>query len=270
MYTRKKNVKKRFTPIRGKRQKELKLKRFFLGIIALVLIMGLLFAFYKAAGMFFNAERRPDWLEWHIKKINITGENGYLAEEVKKYISYEEGDMLTHSDVVALEDFLAANLKDLKEVCIHRNFFNGNLNVKIKRHTPYARLKAPGKNYLIEEGGLVFGDDESAEYKELFSISLTEQIKGELLPKELVELIKALKTADALDLEEILVDMESSSFTLKLKNVQADMGGFRSGPDKIKYLKKVLSESEKRDFEKPFKIDFNYFKDGKIYLKPTK
>lgn len=269
MYTVNKNARKRFTPIRSKRQKALRLRRFIIIIVSIALLIGAFFALKKAAALLFNAAARPSWLEWHIKKINISGEEGDIIGEIEKYISFNEGDAVTHADAAGLERILELNLKELKSVRVWRNFFNGNLNIKIKKHTPFARLKTPSKTYLIEEGGLIFNDDKTPVNPPLFEVSIQGQIKAELLPKEFVELIKALKFSADLDIKEVSVDWEDNSFTLKLKSGSADMGGVKNGPAKLGRLKSVLAEAEKRGFKEPYEINFNYFNDGKIYLKPT-
>lgn len=269
MYTGNKNARKRFTPIRSKRQKALRLRRFIIILASIAVLIGAFFALKKAAGLLFNAEARPSWLEWHVKKINVSGEEGDILHEIKKYITFNEGDAVTHADAAGLERILSRNLKELKSVSVWRNFFNGSLNIKIKKHTPFARLKTPDKTYLLEEGGLVFNDDKTPINPPLFEVSVQGQIKGELLPKEFVELIKALKAASALDIAEAAADLENSTFKLKLKSGFADMGSIKAGPEKLARLKSVLAEAEKRGFKKPYDINFNYFDDGKIYLKPT-
>lgn len=269
MYTVNKNARKRFTPIRSKRQKALRLRRFIIILVSIVLLAGAFFALKKAAGLIFNAETRPSWLVWHVKKINISGEEGDIVYDVEKYISFNEGDAVTRADASGLERILSRNLKELKSVSVWRNFFNGNLNIKIKKHMPFARLKTPSKTYLIEEGGLVFNDDKTPVNPPLFEVSVQGQIKGELLPKEFVELIKALKASAVLDIKEVSVDLEDYSFNLKLKSGFADMGGIKDGPKKLGRLKSVLAEAQRRGFKEPYDINFNYFDDGKIYLKPT-
>ena len=269
MYILKKKSSKKFTPIRGRRQKVLKIRKFLIFTACIIVFAGCIWGLKAAAGIVFNTTHRPSWLEWHLKKINITGESGPLVEEVAKYITFEEGDVMTHSDSAALGRLLSTNIKELKKVSVWRNLFNGNLNIKIKKHKPFALIKTVSKDYLMEEGGLIFPDDKAPENGDLFKITVEGQIKDDLLPKELVELVKALKTADDIGLEETLLDMDKNTFSLKLKEGTARMGGFKKGPDKILYLAKVLKESAKRGFKKPFDIDFDYFNDGKIYLKPT-
>lgn len=269
MYILKKKSSKKFTPIRGKRQKVLKIRKFLLFSACIILFAGCIWGLKEAAGILFNTTRRPAWLEWHLKRVNITGESGPLVEEVAKYISFEEGDVMTHSDSATVERLLSTNIKELKKVSVWRNLFNGNLNIKIKKHKPFALIKTESKDYLMEEGGLIFPDDKAPENGDLFKITAEGQIKDDLLPKELVELVKALKTADDIGLEETLLDLGDNTFSLKLREGTARMGGFKKGPEKIIYLAGVLKESSKRGFTKPFEINFDYFNDGKIYLKPT-
>ncbi len=269
MYILNKKSKKKFTPIRGRRQRILRFKKIVLFLVCIAVLCGGVWGLKKAAALIFNTESRPSWLEWHIKNINISGETGPVIEEVKKYISVKEGDVMTHTDTVAVQKLLKTNLKELKKVNVWRNYINGNLNIKIKKHTPFALIETEHKNYLLEEGGFVFPDDKSPENEHLFRFKAKGQIKDDLLPKELVELIKALKTADSIGLKETYLDMENNTFSLILKDGKAEMGGFKDGPAKIIYLARVLKESGKRGFKTPFEINFDYFNDGKIYLKPT-
>ena len=269
MYILKKNSKRKFTPIRGRRQKILRLKKIFLFLLCIAVFCGGIWGLKKAAALAFNTESRPSWLEWHVKDINITGETGPITEEVKKYISVKEGDVMTHSDSAAVERLLKTNLKELKKVSVWRNYLNGNLNIKIKKHIPFALIITENKNYLFEEGGLVFPDDKSPENEHLFKIKANSQIKDDLLPQELVELVKALKNANTIGLKETFWNVESNTFSLLLKDGKAEMGSFKDGPLKVSYLARVLKESDKRGFKTPFEINFDYFNDGKIYLKPT-
>lgn len=269
MYILKKNSKRKFTPIRGRRQRILRLKKIFLFLLFIAVLSGSIWGLKKVACIVLNTQPRPSWLEWHIKSINITGETGPLIQEVQKYITVKPGDIMTHTDAVAVQRVLKINLKELKKVRVWRNYFNGSLNIKIKRHIPFALILGDNKNYLMEESGLIFPDDKSPENEHLFKVKAQGKIKDDLLPKELVELVKALKTADGIDIEETLLNMDKMSFSLILKEGKAEMGDFKNGPLKIAYLMRVLKESGKRGFKTPFEINFNYFNDGKVYLKPT-
>ena len=192
-----------------------------------------------------------------------------MIEEVQKYITVKTGDVMTHTDTVAVQKLLKTNLKELRKVVVWRNYFNGNLNIKIKKHIPFALIKTGNKTYLLGENGMVFPDDKSPENEHLFKVKALGQIKDDLLPKELVELIKVLKAEQSIGFEEISLNMENNTFSLVLKDGRAEMGGFKDGPSKISYLARVLRESGKRGFKTPFEINFDYFNDGKIYLKPT-
>ncbi|WP_428065586.1 cell division protein FtsQ/DivIB [Candidatus Proelusimicrobium volucris] len=269
MLSRKKKATRRFAPIRGKREKALRIKRIILVLSAFAVIFAVFFVLNKAADMIFDAKSRPQWLQWHVKKINVGGEDGAIAEEVKKYITFKEGDAISYSDCSALEGLLEDNLKELKKVSVWRNYFTGDLNVKIKKHEPFGRIETENKNYLFAENGLIFNDDKSPRYEALLKIKTEGEIKGEFLSKEFVELVKAVKGETDLSVEEFTVNMDKQSFGLTLKGAYADMGGLKDGAGKIKVLERVMAESARRGFKEPFKIDFNYFNDGKIYLKPS-
>lgn len=269
MLSRKKKSARRFAPIRGKREKALRIKRIILTLSAFAVILAIFFALNKAADMIFDAKSRPQWLQWHVEKINISGEEGAIAEEVGKYITFKKGDAVSYSDCTALEGLLENNLKELKKVSVWRNYFTGDLNIKIRKREPFARIEGEKKSYLFAENGLVFNDDKSPQYASLLAVKAEGEIKDEFLPKEFVELVKAVKAETGLPVEEFTVNMDSSVFSLRLKGAYADMGGLKDGAAKIKVLKRIMAESSRRGFKGPFEINFNYFGDGKVYLRPS-
>lgn len=269
MVLKKKKSQRRFAPIRGKREKALKRRRIIFVLAALAVIFALGFGLRKAADLIFDADARPQWMRWHLKKINIVGEEGAVVNEIEKYIPFKEGEALSYLDCSALENILENNLKELDRVSVRRNFFNGDLNISVKKREAFARLAADKRNYLFTEDGFIFADEQDPRYDGLFQVKASGQIKDDLLPKEFVELVKAVKTETGLPVKDFFVDFDESSFKVELEGVRADMGGIKNGADKIKALKRILEESSARGFKKPFDINFNYFSDGKIYLKPS-
>lgn len=269
MLLRKKKGARRFAPIRGKREKALRIKRMFFALSACVVVLAFFFVLGKAADMLFDAKSRPQWLQWHVKKVNISAEDETLSEEILKYVTFKQGDAVSYLDCSALEEMLQDNMKELKKVSVWRNYFNGDLNIKIKKHEPFARIKTEKKNYLAAENGLIFNEEKSPRDDSLLEIKTLGEIKGEFLPKEFVELVKAVKNETDLAVEEFTVDLGRSSFGLKLEGASADMGGLKGGAEKIKVLKRIIAESSRRGFKEPFEINFNYFGDGKVYLRPS-
>lgn len=269
MYIRKQAPKRYCTPVRGRKQKTRKIKQIILILLMLAVIAGAFFALKKASSFLFSV-KKPAWLEWRLKKVRITGATSNTAYEVSKYLSLNEGDRMTFRDANNLEKWLKSNIKQLEKVSVSRGLISKDLSIKIKKRPALARVKVENKTLYLGASGLLFGDEDLKKNTDITEVSVSGKIKGDILPKELVKLIKELSAEKTLKLKDIKIDLDKESFSLQIQDTAAvDMGGFYNAEAKLEKLADILQVSRDRILKKPYSVNFSYFEDGKIYLKPT-
>lgn len=224
----------------------------------------------------------PEWAKWRIKEIKITGATPEARYEVLKYIGFDAGDHITARDAANLESMLKYNLKQFSRVSVRRGWFDGRLKIEVKKQTPLARIITEDKTFLLAPSGVFFADDGQQD-SALLPVYVKDGGKSDFLPQELVKLIKALGGAAGIGsagntggaqtprVSAAALDMDARTFSVQLGAgaAFADMGSFSDYGRKITRLGQVMRAAQAKGLKQPYDINFNYFEDGKIYLKQS-
>ena len=268
MYIRKQPPKRYLTPVRGKKQTARKLKKLIFLILIFCFIGGTYYGVKNAAAIS-AAVKRPQWTEWKLDKVRITGADRQTALDAGKYINFSRGQSVTYRDCVNLEKNLAQNMRQLDKITVSRNFISKELTVKIKKRVKTARVNTEYKMLYTDKSGMLFSDREDAADAALLTVTLRGQIKSEILPQEFVELIKELSTLKQLKFDDVLLHLDNKVFYLKTQEFYAQMGEVKNFKQKLNALFDVVQTAHSKNFKPPYTINFKYFEANKIYLTPT-
>ncbi|MDR1123692.1 MAG: FtsQ-type POTRA domain-containing protein [Elusimicrobiota bacterium] len=274
MYTIKKSPKKRLTPVRGRKARIARFKKILFAAAAAAFLVLAALGLNKLSAVLFEISG-PEWARWRIKEIKITGATPEARYEVLKYVGFDTGDHITARDAANLEDMLQSSLKQFSDISVRRGWFDGQLKIKVKEQTPLARIITEDKTFLLAPSGAFFADDGREAAAALLPVYVKDKGKSDFLPQELVKLIKALGNAGGIDggqrVSAAALDMGAKTFSLQLgeDTAFADMGGFADYARKTARLGQVIREARARGLRQPYDINFNYYEDGKIYLKQS-
>lgn len=265
MYFKKSSKRKTFAPVSAKRRKQRRIKRFFLFCIFCIFIILLLWCFNK--GVQYVFEHKSHWFTWAAKTLVIEAQDDYTAGRIKDFINFKENIVISAEEAKNIQNTLQAKLPQVKEIKVKRGFFSKKLIVKAENHTILAIIQSGENSHFISQQGVLFNYEQAKIPAEILQVKTGKEIKGSFLPQELVKLLKDISQSNLKELDFISVDLEKGSYNLNFKDgTIVAMGLFDLYNDKIVALKDIIDISQKKGIKRPYKIDFSYFKYGKIYL----
>lgn len=265
MYLKKSSKRKTFAPISAKRQKKRRIKKFFLFLIICLFLFLLFWSINK--GFQYVFEHKSQWFTWKAKKLVIVADDDYTKEQIKDLVSFKQDTLFSSEDVKNLQNSLKNRLDQIQEIKVKRGIFSKKLTVQSKNYEVLAKIQTTKDDFLLSTNGVLFKYEKNKIPQDILKIKIKDEIKGSFLPQELVKLLKDLYENDLKELDFVEINLEKKIFYLYLKDGSVvDMGLFDLYNDKIAVLKDIIEVSQKRGFKKPYKIDFTYFKNGKIYL----
>ena len=267
MYLQKKSSKKKtFASVSAKRRKKRRMKKIFLLLIFCLFLF--LFFWCINKGLQYVFEHKSQWFAWRAKTLVLQAEDDTTFQQIKDLINFKENTLVSKEDANNLQNSIVMKLPQVKEAQVKRGFLSKKLTVKAQNHRVLANLKTnEDSSYLISETGVLFNYDKAKTDSKTLQVRVEEKIKGSFLPQELVKLLKDISNSNVKDLDFVSLDLKQEILTLHLKDgTTVAMGSFDLYNEKVGALKDIIDISQKKGFKKPYKIDFNYFKYGKIYL----
>ncbi len=265
MYLNKSSKRKTFAPISAKRRKQRRIKRIFLFFIFCIFIVLILWCVNK--GIQYIFEQKSHWFTWTAKTLVIEADDDYTSSQIKDFISFKENSIISGEEAKSIQNTLQSKLPQVKDVKVKRGFFSKELIVKAQNHQILATLQAGEKSYLVSQTGVLFNYEQAQIPTDVLQVKTEKEIKYSFLPQELVKLLKDISKSSLSDLDFISVDLDKGTYTLNFKDGSViAMGLFDLYNEKIVALKDIIDISQKKGVKGPYKINFNYFKYGKIYL----
>lgn len=266
MYLQKKSSKRKtFAPISAARRKKRRIKRIFLLGVFCIFVILFLWCLNKSIQYVF--EQKSHLFTWTAKKLEVKTQDEYTKKQIEDLIAFKKDSIVSTEEAKNIQNTLLAKLPQVKEVKVKRGFFSKKLVVKADNHIILAKLKAGEKPYLISQTGVLFNYEKAQIPEGILLLKTEKEIKGSFLPQELVKLLKDISKNSLKNLDFISLDLENKTYTLVFKDgTIVAMGLFDLYNEKMVALKDIIDISGKKGFKKPYKIDFNYFKYGKIYL----
>ncbi len=257
----------KLAPVSLRRQKARRRNKIIFLLLLPFIAVGLYFGVTAAAG-WAHTLKTPSWLEWRLKTVKIAAPSQEGAAAAAKFINLQAGTPLKRAQVIMLEDMLRENLKEMEKITVRRNFFNGELKISLKPRVPLAKLNQNGRALFIDGFGTIFPMESAPPASDILVLNVNGEIKDDLLPQELVKLLKALNAARALGFNEITVDAAKHVFTFTtLRGARVYIGGFEGAERKLALVGDMLGAASRKKISPPYEINFNYFDDGKVYLK---
>ena len=265
MYYKQPSKRKTFAPVNSKRRRKRRIKRIFLLLIICLFFFLLFWSLSK--GFEYLFEHKSQWFTWKAKTLVIEADDDYTKQQIQDLISFKENTLVSSEDAKNIKNSLESRLIQVQQAEVKRGFFSKELTVKTKNHSVIARVEDAKKAVLLSQNGVLFNYEKASFPSDLLKVKIKEEIKGSFLPQELVKLLKDINAQTLSELDYIEVDSDKRTFTLYFKNGSiVDMGSFDLYNDKVVALKDIMNISHKKGIKEPYKINFNYFKDGKIYL----
>ena len=266
MYLKKKSSKRKtFAPISAKRQKKRRIKRFFLLFMVCLFLFLCFWSISK--GFEYVFEHKNQWFSWKAKSFVIKADDEYTQQQIQDLLSFKEDSVISAEDAENLQSILKTKLIQLQTAQVKRGFFSKKLYIKTKNYDILAKVDTKDKSYLLSTTGVLFNYDKAKVPENILRIQTEEEIKGEFLSQELVKLVKDIAKSSMKNFDFMQVNPKKETFSFYLKDGSVvDMGLFDLYNDKIAVLKDIMDVADKKGFKKPYKIDFGYFKNGKIYL----
>ena len=265
MYLNKYSKRKTFAPISAKRRKVRRVKTLFLFCCFCIFVILFLWCLNKAVQYVF--EHKSHWFTWTAQTLVVEAQDDYTGKQIKDFISFKENAIVSAEEAKSIQNTLQAKLPQVREVKVKRGFFSKELIVKAENHEILAKLTAGENSYLVSQTGVLFNYEQAQIPADILQIKTEKEIKGSFLPQEFVKLLKDISKSSLKELDFIEVNLEKGTYSLNFKDGSSvAMGLFDLYNDKIVVLKDIIDISQKKGIEKPYKINFNYFKHGKIYL----
>ena len=266
MYLKKKSLKRKtFAPISAKRRKQRRIKALFLLFIICLFLFLLYWCLSK--GFEYLFEHKSQWFTWKAKNLIVQAQDADTEQQIKDILSFKEDTLISNEDAKNLQNSLKNKLGHVQNIEVKRGFFSKKLTIKAKNYDVLAKIQVKEQPYLLSDTGVLFNYEKAPIPDDILKIKINQEIKGSFLPQELVKLLKDLSKSSLTGLDFVEINLDEQTFNLFFKDGSVvDMGLFDLYNDKIVALKDIIEVSQKRGFKKPYKIDFGYFKNGKIYL----
>lgn len=265
MYLKKSSKRKTFAPISAKRRKKRRIKRLFLLLIICLFLFLLFWSLSK--GFKYLFEHKSQWFSWTAKTLVVEAQDDHTQKQIKDFIAFKPDTLFSSEDVKNLQNSLQNKFEQIREVKVKRGLFSKKLTVETKNYEILAIIQTTKGNFLLSTTGVLFNYEHAKTSQDTLSIKIQDEIKGSFLSQELVKLLKDLYESSLKELDFVEINLEKKNFSFRLKDGSIiDMGLFDLYNDKIAVLRDIMEVAQKKGFKKPYKIDFTYFKYGKIYL----
>ncbi|MBQ4493968.1 MAG: hypothetical protein II972_05160 [Elusimicrobiaceae bacterium] len=266
MYLQKKSSKRKtFAPVSAKRRKKRRIKRIFLFFTICVFLFLFLWCFNKAIQYVF--EHKSHWFTWKAQALEVQVQDEYTKKQIEDLIAFKKDSIISGEEAKNIQNTLLAKLPQVKELKVKRGFFSKKLTITAQNHAILAIFEAGAKSYLLSQTGVLFNYDRVQITEDILKVKTGKEVKGSFLSQELVKLLKDISKNPLDNLDFISLDMDRETYTLNFKDgTIVAMGLFDLYNDKIVALKDIIDIAQKKGIKKPYKIDFSYFKNGKIYL----
>ncbi|MGB2579009.1 cell division septal protein FtsQ [Elusimicrobium simillimum] len=212
---------------------------------------------------------------WTYKTAQITGVDNTKQKDILAAINIQTGQRVSTEDAKALQKRLALKFPELKNVRVKRGLFSGKLRVSAAPRSINAILLGPSSSvrYVLDSEGViypVYGEENLSSYPTVLITAAGEGAAPvQKVSKEFVQLVNAVNALKkSIDFTTLVLDENGTNAKLLLAdNSVIDFGAPTDLAKKAKTSSKILEYSKAR-VKAPYEINFEYFSNGKVYLKP--
>lgn len=202
------------------------------------------------------------------KSLSVSSPSEEISAEISRRMSGKLGGVFSSGDAEAFAAGLKKTYSALSRVEVKRNFVSGRVAVRAESESVIAKVRVNGEqvHYLSESGRLLpehYGPDPA-------DIFETEVYAGPgLVLGPLAGFLKELKAlAPGFSSRPVKLECRGPAEPCRLtleNSAEVLWGEFAFTKDKVNRLNEVLPDAARR-IKGPLKVDFRYFRDGKIFV----
>ena len=203
-----------------------------------------------------------------LKTMSVTSPSDEISAEISSRLSRYLGNTFSAVESRALVAALKQKYTALSSVDVDRSFVNGRILVRAESERVVAKVRLNGdKDFYLSENGRLLGENYGAEPADIFETDLYAAPGSGLVP--LAGFLAEIR-AKAPEFSSRPVKLECRGAVqvcrLTLENsTEVLWGEFAFTKAKISRLNEVLADAA-RKINGPLKVDFRYFRDGKIFV----
>ncbi|WP_424244743.1 cell division septal protein FtsQ [Elusimicrobium posterum] len=205
---------------------------------------------------------------WNFKTVEVSGLAPEETKAVLDQILFSPGQSVSTEDCKKLAQDLASKIINIKDIRVKRGLFSGKLRISAKPRVAVGQLATLS---AIKQG---FDDDGviypiPADSKLPFIIIRDDEGKvPQKVSKEIVQLVDAVKVFEReLGFSNLTVDKDAKNARIFSEDkTEIVLGPSVNFEAQAKAASKILKYTQGR-YKKPFELNFEYFSDGKVYLK---
>lgn len=203
-----------------------------------------------------------------VKSADVKSPSEDISAEISRRMGRHLGGPFSSGDARAFAAALKQSYPALSLVEVDRNFLNGRVLVRAESERVVAKVRLNGgDNFYLSESGRLLGEYYGAGPADTFETELYAAPGAGL--KIFAGFLKELG-ALAPEFSSRPVKLEcrgaAGSCRLTLENsAEVNWGEFEFTKTKISRLNEVLADAARR-IKGPLKIDFRYFRDGKVFV----
>ena len=244
--------------------------RFFLKFFCLLALLGSVLAgIWLIVPSFFRLVSEAEIPHWRVKKIAVSGVDGELNKKLLLLAQSYQQKPFSVQDAQTLRQDVSRSYPMLKNVSVKRGLLSGRLTLNALHRVPLAKfVLADGKIKYIDADSTIYEDHQP----DLLSPVPVIELKGtvpERLGTEYIELIEsALQLKQELKFSVLQLDLTSNTVTMRMPDDSIiDFGSAYHLKQKAARAAQVMALA-RRKYPAPFRLNFQFFDDGKIFLVP--
>ena len=203
-----------------------------------------------------------------LKSVSVTSPSEDISAEISRRLSPHLGETFSSGDAQAFAAALKQRYPALIRVEVDRSFINGRVRVRAESERVVAKVRLNGENeFYLSENGRLQGECYGAAPADIFETDLYAAPGAGL--EILAGFVKELRAmAPEFSSRPVKLDCRDSAQTCRLtlaNSAEVLWGEFKFTKTKISRLNEILADAE-RKIKGPLKVDFRYFRDGKVFV----
>ena len=239
------------------------LKRFVLGVVAVILVLTIFIVILFT--VFFKVD-----------EISVEGETRYNTEDIIKESLINYGDSLISCSTAKGEENIYHKFPYIEEVSIGKQLFS-KINISVKEAVPAAMIESNGKYVVLSEKGKIIEVNDKKIYEDiptvlgakLTEVTLSSQIKFEdaNLKKYLEKIFECIKAYSITNIQTLDITDTSAITLIKKNGFKIILGNFEEIDYKLKTASTILSKNVKDDAKGRLDVSLATPKTKKSFLK---
>ncbi|MEI7482906.1 MAG: hypothetical protein WCK75_11245 [Elusimicrobiota bacterium] len=221
-----------------------------------------------SAARFVSSLTLGRFFSFTLKAVSVASPSDEISAEISSRLSRYMGRAFSAGDSLAFVAALKQTYPALSGVKVDRNFVNGRIIVRAESERVVAKVRLNGgNNFYLSDNGRLLEENYGSEPADIFETDLYAVSGSGLVP--LAGFLTEMKamTPELLSRPVKLECRGAAQVCLLTLENSAEVlwGEFAFTKTKISRLNEVLADAA-RKIKGPLKVDFRYFRDGKIFV----